>query len=96
MAQEIRIDIYSCLLYTSNETIAILIEQANACLEAMGYTDHGPRHVGYVSRITRQILHELGFDERTVELGAIAGWVHDVGNAINRDGHCLLYTSRCV
>ena len=71
----------------ANETIAILIEQANACLEAMGYTDHGPRHVGYVSRITRQILHELGFDERTVELGAIAGWVHDVGNAINRDGH---------
>ena len=30
----------------ANETIAILIEQANACLEAMGYTDHGPRHGG--------------------------------------------------
>lgn len=71
----------------ANESIAIMIEQANACLEAMGYTDHGPRHVGYVSRITRQILHDLDFDERTVELGAIAGWVHDVGNAINRDMH---------
>ena len=34
----------------ANETIAILIEQANACLEAMGYTDHGPRHVGYVEQ----------------------------------------------
>ncbi|MFR4250064.1 MAG: HD domain-containing protein [Christensenellales bacterium] len=74
----------------ANENIAIMIEQANACMEAMGYTDHGPRHVGYVSRITRQILKELDFDDRTVELGAIAGWVHDVGNAFNRDTHAQI------
>ncbi len=70
-----------------NTTIATMVAQANRCLEAMGYTDHGPRHVGYVARITRQILQELGYDQRLVELGEIAGWVHDVGNLINRDAH---------
>ena len=53
----------------------------------MGYTEHGLRHVGYVSRTTSNILRELGYDERTIELGAIAGWMHDIGNAVNRKNH---------
>lgn len=71
-------------------TISAMVSQANLCLEAMGYTDHGPRHVGYVARITSDILKKLGYPQRTVELGAIAGWVHDVGNLINRKGHAQL------
>ncbi|MBQ9989014.1 MAG: HD domain-containing protein [Clostridia bacterium] len=67
--------------------VSAMVEQANACLETMGYTDHGPRHVGYVARITGSILKNLGYPDRTVELGAIAGWTHDVGNMINRHGH---------
>ena len=51
-----------------------MITQANAYLEAVGYTDHGPRHVGYVSRITSEMLHALEYPRRTVELAAIAGW----------------------
>ncbi len=67
--------------------VSAMVAQANKCLEQMGYTDHGPRHVGYVARITSEILHSLGYDERLVELGRIVGWIHDVGNLINRTGH---------
>lgn len=64
-----------------------LIESANECLKTIGYTEHGLRHVGYVSATTANILRELGYDERTVELGAITGWIHDIGNAVNRKNH---------
>ncbi|MDR3085973.1 MAG: HD domain-containing protein [Christensenellaceae bacterium] len=67
--------------------IAALINSANRMLEAIGYTEHGPRHVGFVSATAQRILRELGFPERDCELAAIAGWVHDVGNAINRLNH---------
>jgi len=70
-----------------NPVLSAMVEQSNKCMEEMGYTDHGPRHVGYVARITGEILHSLGYDERTVELGRIVGWIHDVGNLINRTGH---------
>lgn len=66
-----------------------LIEVANANLECMGYTEHGLRHVGYVSKTTANILRALDYDARTVELGAIAGWIHDIGNVINRKHHGL-------
>lgn len=73
----------------SDADIRALIEATNHNLEVMGYTEHGLRHVGYVSRTTTNILRELGYDERTVELGAITGWIHDIGNAINRKNHGL-------
>lgn len=71
----------------ANDKIRTLIDTANHNLEVMGYTEHGIRHVSFVSRATSEILSELGYDERTVELGAIAGWVHDIGNAVNRRQH---------
>ncbi|MFR6639985.1 MAG: phosphohydrolase [Christensenellales bacterium] len=73
----------------SDADIRALIEATNHNLEVMGYTEHGLRHVGYISRTTANILRELGYDERTVELGAITGWIHDIGNAINRKNHGL-------
>lgn len=73
----------------NNEEIHSLIAASNDCLNALGYTEHGLRHVGYVSKTTANILSTLGYDERTVELGAIAGWIHDIGNAINRKNHGL-------
>ena len=72
-----------------SEKISTLVAHANRCLEMIGYTDHGPRHVGYVSRIAGEILSKLGRPERRVELAKIAGWVHDVGNMINRKHHGL-------
>lgn len=71
----------------SNVEFRILIDTANKNLECMGYTEHGLRHVGYVSKTTANILSELGYDARTVELGAIVGWIHDIGNAVNRKNH---------
>ena len=70
-----------------NEDIKALIRAGNRYLEACGYTDHGPRHVSYVSKTASGILKALGYSPREVELAAIAGWVHDVGNSVNRHDH---------
>lgn len=70
-----------------NEDIKALIRAGNRYLEALGYTDHGPRHVSYVSKTAAGILKALGYSPREVELAAIAGWVHDVGNSVNRHNH---------
>ena len=70
-----------------NEDIKAMIRAGNRYLEALGYTDHGPRHVSYVSRTASGILKALGYSPREVELAAIAGWVHDVGNSVNRHNH---------
>ena len=70
-----------------NEDIKALIRAGNRYLEALGYTDHGPRHVSYVSKTASGILKALGYSPREIELAAIAGWVHDVGNSVNRHDH---------
>jgi metal-dependent HD superfamily phosphatase/phosphodiesterase len=72
-----------------SEKIKELVNHSNKCLEMIGYTDHGPRHVGYVSRIAGEILSKLNVPQRRVELAKIAGWVHDVGNLVNRKYHGL-------
>lgn len=66
-----------------------LIDKSSAYLKARGYTDHGLRHVSYVSKKTAHILTQTGHDDRTVELGAIAGYLHDVGNLLNRKHHSI-------
>jgi metal-dependent HD superfamily phosphatase/phosphodiesterase len=70
-----------------NESIRALVSAGNRYLAAMGFTDHGPRHLGYVSRTASHILRTLGYSAHEVELAAIAGWVHDVGNSVNRHDH---------
>ena len=52
-----------------------------------GYTEHSYRHLGIVSERAGNILKNLGFDERTVELTRIAGYMHDIGNCVNRVDH---------
>jgi metal-dependent HD superfamily phosphatase/phosphodiesterase len=71
----------------SNHKVRALIDGANSLLMAMGYTEHGHRHVGVVSSITRYILEKLAADPREVELGMIAAYLHDIGNVINRVDH---------
>lgn len=63
------------------------IKQADSNLAAMGFTEHGFRHIGLVSSIARNILERLGHDERLAELAAIAGHVHDLGNCVGRVNH---------
>lgn len=71
----------------NNEDIKALIEGANKNLEVLGYTEHGIRHVTRVSETAARILRELGYPNRLVELAAIAGLMHDIGNCINRKNH---------
>jgi metal-dependent HD superfamily phosphatase/phosphodiesterase len=71
----------------NNKKIEVLVNHANDVLEHIGYTEHGRIHVGYVSKVAGDILEMLEYDTRTIELARIAGWIHDIGNAINRKHH---------
>ncbi len=67
--------------------ISAFIQKADEHLGVLGYTEHGFRHAGLVSNISQNILLRLGFPERQAELAAIAGYLHDIGNLINRHDH---------
>ena len=67
--------------------VLAFVRQANASLKAIGYTEHGQRHVGLVGQISENILSHLGFDQRSCELANIAGYLHDIGNLIHRENH---------
>ncbi len=71
----------------SNPDFHLMIKKAHAYLQERGYTEHGFRHVNYVSKVTEYILQTLEYDDRTVELGAITGYLHDIGNMFNRKHH---------
>ena len=72
-----------------DEEINGLIEASGEALKAMKYTEHGMRHACYVSSTAGKILRELGYGNEEVELAMIAGYVHDIGNAVNRCDHGL-------
>lgn len=72
---------------SSDPHVMAYIEVADEYLGAIGYTEHGFRHANLVSHIAGNILRRLGFDERTAELGEIAGFMHDLGNCISREFH---------
>ena len=67
--------------------VRLYVRMADAALESIGYTEHGERHVGLVSRIAFNVMKRMGREERRCELAAIAGYMHDIGNAVNRDHH---------
>lgn len=70
-----------------NEKIRIYIEKADRSLMALGYTEHSFAHVTRVAEEAGRILTELGYDDRTAELARIAGFLHDIGNLVNRVDH---------
>lgn len=70
-----------------NHSVNTYVKGADESLAALGYTEHSYAHVTAVAEKTGYILEALGFDERTVELGKIAGYLHDIGNLINRVDH---------
>ncbi|MBI4834570.1 MAG: HD domain-containing protein [Planctomycetes bacterium] len=63
------------------------MEVANANLGAIGYTEHGIRHAELVAMRTGHILKSLGFNKKMRDMGEVAGYLHDIGNAINRHDH---------
>ncbi|MBQ2251040.1 MAG: HD domain-containing protein [Lachnospiraceae bacterium] len=70
-----------------NEAIKTYITRADESLGALGYTEHSFAHVMHVAETAGYILQTLGYDTRTVELAKIAGYLHDIGNLVNRRDH---------
>ncbi|MDD3428850.1 MAG: HD domain-containing protein [Oscillospiraceae bacterium] len=71
----------------NNEEIRTYITQADASLIALGYTEHSFAHVNKVAYDASSLLKKLGYSHREVELARIAGYMHDIGNVINRVDH---------
>ena len=71
----------------NNESINSYIKKADESLIALGYTEHSFAHVGRVYALAKKILLTLGYPEREAELAEIAGYLHDIGNVINRVDH---------
>lgn len=67
--------------------VKVYIAQADASLRALGFTEHSFAHVSRVAAVAGEILSQLGYDGRMVELAKIAGYLHDIGNVVNRVDH---------
>jgi metal-dependent HD superfamily phosphatase/phosphodiesterase len=70
-----------------NPRVKVFIRKSDEALAEIGYTEHGERHVGLVAHIAYNTLKRLGYPEREAELARIAGYLHDIGNGVNRDHH---------
>ena len=73
----------------NDPSVQTYIKKADEALIALGYTEHSFAHVTRVSDTVRYILSALNYPAREVELGQIAGYLHDIGNTINRINHAL-------
>ena len=72
---------------TKSEAIKTYIIRADESLGALGFTEHSFSHVLHVSETAGYILQAMGYDGHTVELAKIAGYLHDIGNLVNRKDH---------
>ena len=70
-----------------DSAVQTYIRYADATLEALGFTEHSFAHVTKVAETAAQILTTLGYPERMIELAKIAGYLHDIGNVVNRVDH---------
>jgi metal-dependent HD superfamily phosphatase/phosphodiesterase len=71
----------------AESSISTFIASADRVMEGLGYTEHGFRHANLTARIAFNVLSRLGVDERTTNLGTIAGYLHDIGNMVTRENH---------
>lgn len=70
-----------------NKRINAYIKVGNEALGVLGYTDHSKIHAIKVAETAAKILKELGYGKREIELAKIAGFMHDMGNSVNRNDH---------
>lgn len=70
-----------------DHAVNVYIAQADASMAALGFTEHSFSHVCRVAEIAGTILRKLDYPQRTVELARIAGYLHDIGNVVNRVDH---------
>lgn len=71
----------------NDEEVLALLERGNHDLGVLGFTDHSTAHTALVADRAANILQRLGYDEQTQQLARIAGFMHDIGNAVNRSRH---------
>ena len=70
-----------------NDEVQELILSAQKQLNALGYTEHSIRHINIVSKRAGEVLKTLDYPEERIELAKIAGYMHDIGNCVNRVDH---------
>jgi metal-dependent HD superfamily phosphatase/phosphodiesterase len=80
-----------------NKEVSKFVEKADQVLGVIGYTEHGQRHCSLAANIAYNIMVRLGKGEKKAQLAAIAGFMHDIGNLVNRENHaqtasCLAYS----
>jgi metal-dependent HD superfamily phosphatase/phosphodiesterase len=85
----------TCEQVKNNPEIKTYIQKADDSLRAIGYTEHSFPHVGYTASQAHHILTALGYSEREAELAWIAGYMHDIGNVVNRCNHALSGAMMC-
>ena len=73
----------------SSPEIRTYITQADASLIALGFTEHSFAHVTKCAETASGLLRDLGYDDRQIELAKIAGFMHDIGNVVNRHDHAI-------
>ena len=71
----------------NNIEVKALVEGAQKQLNALGYTEHSVRHASIVANRAAEVLETLNFPEERIELAKIAGYMHDIGNCVNRVDH---------
>ena len=71
----------------NNLEVKELMKNAQKQLDVLGYTEHSLRHVSLVAERAGEVLRTLGYDEHRIELAKIAGYMHDIGNSVNRVDH---------
>jgi uncharacterized protein len=71
----------------SSPMVETFVIKGNEHLGKIGYTDHGLVHVNLIAGLSRKVLLDLGYDARMAELAGISGYMHDLGNVINRMEH---------
>ena len=71
----------------NSEEIRTYIKQADESLKAIGYTEHSFAHCTKVAKVAGDLLEKLGYDAHEVELARLAGFMHDIGNVVNRIDH---------
>ncbi len=71
----------------NNTEVQTYIQKADECLSSLGYTEHSFPHVTKVATVAAMILETMGYSQREIELAKIAGYLHDIGNVVNRMDH---------
>lgn len=72
---------------TRNKEVLEYYERGSAILDALGYTDHSTAHSSLVAEKAAELLRTFGYSREEAELARIAGFMHDIGNVINRNRH---------